>query len=537
MAVNSAGIISLYGSMVDAVTTRYTAMWNSNQIDAETYAKLVGEASSQFMQFAAELVQKQEQLDVQNQLVAKQVLNEAKQLELITKQVEIAGQELLLKQKQIDVTEREMVEKELTGTAQRTILDTEKQAKQYEVDYLQPAQLAQLQKQTEVVEREMSEKELTGVVQRQATQDELVLKERQIVDQELTSAKQRTILDTQEQAEQYKVDNILPKELAQITAQLAQLQKQTDVTEREMVEKELTGAVQRQATQNEIVLKERQVVDQELTSAKQRAILDTEEQAKQYEVDYLQPAQLTQLQKQTDVLERETKDKELTSAKQRTLLDTQEQAEQYKVDNILPKELEKMSKDIAAVTSSISIQEAKLDDELSTSAKQRLLLDTDNQLKQYELVTMQPAQLAQLQKQVEVLGREITDKELTSAVQRQATIDEVVLKTRQVVDQELTSAKQRTLLDTQEQAEQYKVDSILPKELAQITAQVAVLELQDDELNKKILILEEQRKATKAEVVIKDKEAAKLGLDNVVKNAEAARLTNPTAVYVPKYGV
>lgn len=56
-------------------------------------------------------------------------------------------------------------------------------------------------------------------------------------------------------------------------------------------------------------------------------------------------------------------------------------------------------------------------------------------------------------------------------------------------------------------------------------------------LQKELDVKEEQRKATKAEVVIKDKEAAKLGLDNVMKNAEATRITNPTAVYTPKYGV
>lgn len=240
MAVNTTTMISTYTAMVNTVVARYTSMWNSNQIDAETYAKLVGEASSQFMQFAAELVQKQEQLDVQNQLVAQQVLNEAKQLELITKQVEIAGQELLLKQKQIDVTEREMVEKELTGAAQRIILATEEEAKQYEVDYLQPAQLAQLQKQTDVVEREMAEKELTGVVQRQATQDEIALKTRQVVDQELTSAKQRTILDTEEQAKQYEVDNILPlqKADAQKTVDLKEQQRKVAYTEQIIKDKE-----------------------------------------------------------------------------------------------------------------------------------------------------------------------------------------------------------------------------------------------------------------------------------------------------------
>ena len=154
MAVNTTTMVNTYTTMVDAVVARYTSMWNSNQIDAETYAKLVGEASSQFMQLAAELVQKQEQLDVQNQLTAQQVLNEAKQLELITKQVEIAGQELLLKQKQVDVTEREMVEKELTGAVQRVILATEEQAKQFEVDNILPLQKADAEKSVELKEQQ-----------------------------------------------------------------------------------------------------------------------------------------------------------------------------------------------------------------------------------------------------------------------------------------------------------------------------------------------------------------------------------------------
>ena len=201
------------------------------------------------------------------------------------------------------------------------------------------------------------------------------------------------------------------------------------------------------------------------------------------------------------------------------------------------KDIEATIRQTLAIDEEIALKERQIVDQELTSAKQRTILDTEEQAKQYEADYLQPAQLAQLQKQTDVVEREMVEKELTGVVQRQATQDEIALKERQVVDQELTSAKQRTLLDTQEQAEQYKVDNILPKELAQITAQVAVLELQDDELNKKVLILEEQRKAAKAEVVIKDKEAAKLGLDNVVKNAETERAVNSNMVYTPRYGV
>ena len=211
MAVNTTAVLSTYDAMVNAVVNRYTVMWNANQIDAETYSKLVGEASSQFMQFAAELVQKQEQLDVQNQLVAQQVLNEAKQLELLGAQLQIAEQDLLLKQQQVDIVERDMVEKELTGAKQRTALDKDIAIKDYENTVLQ-------------------------------------------VDQHNTNVKQQTLLDTQEQSEQYKVDYLLPKELAQIAAQVAVLELQDD----ELNKKILILEEQRKATKAEVVIKDKE---------------------------------------------------------------------------------------------------------------------------------------------------------------------------------------------------------------------------------------------------------------------------------------
>jgi non-homologous end joining protein Ku len=62
------------------------------------------------------------------------------------------------------------------------------------------------------------------------------------------------------------------------------------------------------------------------------------------------------------------------------------------------------------------------------------LLDTDEQIKQYEADYLQPAQLLQVQKQVEVLNREITDKEATSSMQRSDIMKGVELKQQQLVN-------------------------------------------------------------------------------------------------------
>jgi hypothetical protein len=167
-----------------------------------------------------------------------------------------------------------------------------------------------------------------------------------------------------------------------------------------------------------------------------------------------------------------------------------------------------------------------LDEEKDTSDKQQLILSKELDIKTYEHAVLLIDQHNSNLKQVESTNKDIELKERATIIQE-----------TELSDRLLTSTKQRVLLNIQEQEGQYKIGYLLPKELAQITAQVALLELQDDELAKKIALLEEQRKMTKAEVVIKDKEAAKLGLDNVVKNAEAARLTTPSAVYTPKYGV
>jgi hypothetical protein len=94
MAVNTTEISSVYDTLLAAMVAKYDAMWAANEIDAEAYAQLVGQSSSQLVQLSADLVQKQEALD--------------KDTALKQAQIDIATQELLIKQKQVEVQETEL---------------------------------------------------------------------------------------------------------------------------------------------------------------------------------------------------------------------------------------------------------------------------------------------------------------------------------------------------------------------------------------------------------------------------------------------
>lgn len=65
----------------------------------------------------------------------------------------------------------------------------------------------------------------------------------------------------------------------------------------------LTTAKQRLSIDKDIDVKERSMLEQEATGAKQRMLLDTEEEAKQYEVDFILPQQKTKLEEEIDLLQ------------------------------------------------------------------------------------------------------------------------------------------------------------------------------------------------------------------------------------------
>ena len=129
MAVNTTEISSVYSTLLSAMIAKYDIMWTDNEIDAETYAKMVGQASSQLVQLSADLVQKQESLEADNSLKAKQL--------------EIATQELAIKV--------------------------------YEVTNLLPEQLAKIQEEVDLLQTQ----DLNALEQVKLVYTERVLKDKQ----------------------------------------------------------------------------------------------------------------------------------------------------------------------------------------------------------------------------------------------------------------------------------------------------------------------------------------------------------------------
>lgn len=103
MSVNITEISSVYTTLLSTMSAQYDTMYANDEIDAETYAKLVGQASSQLVTLSAELVQKQEQID-----------------------------------KDLGIKEREMLLKEAESVKQLVLLENQILEEQYKVNILLP---------------------------------------------------------------------------------------------------------------------------------------------------------------------------------------------------------------------------------------------------------------------------------------------------------------------------------------------------------------------------------------------------------------
>jgi hypothetical protein len=127
-------------------------------------------------------------------------------------------------------------------------------AKTYEKDVLLLDQHNKTIADISNAERQLVQSELTAAAQRLDISKGIEVKDAQIgnmEDDNLTAAKQREVLEVERQAKLYDVTNTLP-------ANLAQIKKQTEVTERKMVEDELTAAKQREVSDKDIQVKEEQ---------------------------------------------------------------------------------------------------------------------------------------------------------------------------------------------------------------------------------------------------------------------------------------
>lgn len=139
--ITNSGGTGVFDKLMESINSQIETQYLNNRITGADYANVylgsVQAALSQSIQFTL-----QEQLtEAQVEGVLADNVLKAKQLELATKDLEIKTYELantlpaqLAKiQKDTDVTERQMVEAELTGTKQRTLLDTEEELKTAQV--------------------------------------------------------------------------------------------------------------------------------------------------------------------------------------------------------------------------------------------------------------------------------------------------------------------------------------------------------------------------------------------------------------------
>jgi hypothetical protein len=258
----------------------------------------------------------------------------------------------------------------------------------------------------------------------------LLLKQQQLVnlqDELVTAAKQRLVMDKDiefkdEQIESLNIedgikqakheDDLLTSGLQrqQITAQTSEVLDSTVRANTQLTDALLTSGEQRIGMQKDNEVKTEQVLmsvferefiqpknlekinsDIVLTSAQITGIQkDNEVKSEQvlmsaFEREFIQPKNLASIEKDIEIKERSTVIQEQqntlqlvlmneeieTANKQQVLLDTEEAAKQYEVDNILPANLASINKDVEVKERSTVVQETQLSDQLVTSAAQR----------------------------------------------------------------------------------------------------------------------------------------------------------------------
>ena len=96
MAFDATAISKAYGTLFTAITTELDKLWTAKKIDAETYATLLGQATSNLMVQVGDLMQKQEQVDADVELKEAQIAKIDAEIVLIGKQGTKADAEVTL---------------------------------------------------------------------------------------------------------------------------------------------------------------------------------------------------------------------------------------------------------------------------------------------------------------------------------------------------------------------------------------------------------------------------------------------------------
>ena len=125
-----------------------------------------------------------------------------------------------------------------------------------------------------------------------------------------------------------------------------------------------------------------------------------------------------------------------------------------------------------------AIKQTQLDDSLLTSAKQRIILDTEELIKNYENEVLQPEQFRVSQFNTDLANIELNDKLVSSAKQREQLDEEIEsINIQDIIKQEQSD---KDLLVKQEQLdssqhERSMKQSVINKDLIKITAETNVI--------------------------------------------------------------
>jgi hypothetical protein len=124
----------VFDKLIEAVNKNIEGQYNKGRISGSDYANVyLGSMQSVLAQSMQYLLQEK---SIEADIALKE-----KQLEKVDEEIDLLQTQDLDVQKSTEVKERQMIEAELTGAKQRTLLDTEEEAKQYEVDNMLPEQL------------------------------------------------------------------------------------------------------------------------------------------------------------------------------------------------------------------------------------------------------------------------------------------------------------------------------------------------------------------------------------------------------------
>jgi hypothetical protein len=253
----------VFDKLIEAVNKNIEGQYNKGRISGSDYANVYLGSMQSVLAQSMEFLLREKLVEAQIQDTEASVALKENQLEVDKSLAEAQ----LEQQWGYEVTrdgDNNLVLGATTGAGkidkEKIVLDEQKETSDieqalldYELASTKPAQLADILKTTDVKERQMVEAELTG-------------------------AKQRTLLDTEEQAKQYEVDNILPEQLTKIQEEIDLLQTQDSETQ-------LNGVKQREKLDEEIDLLQTQDSELTLNGVKDRLLKDKQIEKVQEEIN------------------------------------------------------------------------------------------------------------------------------------------------------------------------------------------------------------------------------------------------------------